>query len=190
MPRIINKACVIAVFVASVSCKKTETKIQQKPTESVSLTDEKPVNKQQQLVYKKFSGAWFDIEYPANFKAENSLKSSTSEDGFDSALFTSPDGKVQFYVFSPQWSGNPADIKVTPGEKIIEASQEKNNGVYVKRWTVAANDGSYSRSYEETSETLGSINKIFGIKYASKSDLESYRDEYLHFKNSLEQYAD
>ena len=140
--------------------------------------------------YKTFKGAWFEIEYPSDFKAKNSLKSSTNSEGFDSAIFTSPDGKVQFYIFSPQWSGKATDIKVKKGESITETSQQKENRIFVKRWTVAANDGSYFRSYEETSETLGNINKVFGIKYTSKSDLEQYREQYLHFKNSLVQYAD
>ena len=52
---------------------------------------------------KTFQGAWFEVKYPQDFKAKGSLASETS-DGFDSAIFTSPDGTVSFYVYSPQWS--------------------------------------------------------------------------------------
>ncbi len=176
------------------SCKKNEVQKTQNRTDSVlqntGTVPSKTPDRQNSTEYKKFSGAWFDVEYPSTFKGENSLKSYTNSEGFDSAVFTSPDGKVQFYVFSPQWSGEPTDIKVKPGEHIFENSEEEKNGLLVKRWTVKANDGSYSRSYEETSEDVSHTNKVFGIKYASESDLENYRDEYLHFKNSLIQYGD
>ncbi|UOE42327.1 hypothetical protein MTP09_06745 [Chryseobacterium suipulveris] len=178
---------VVGLFIFT-SCQKTEA-VKEQNTEP-TRTEESLPPVQKPTTYKQFSGAWFDIEYPSNFKAENSQKSSTNSEGFDSAVFTSPDGKVQFYVFSPQWSGNPLDIKVTSCEKIIETSQQKENDIFVKRWTVAADDGTYFRSYEETAETLSNINKVFGIKYASKADLEKYREEYLHFKKSLKQYAD
>lgn len=85
------------------------------------------------LTYSTYKGAWFDIEYPASFKVENSLKSSTSSEGFDSAFFTSPDGKVQFYIFSPQWSGKPGDIKIQENEKMLETKAETQNGIFYKK---------------------------------------------------------
>ena len=144
----------------------------------------------QDFSYKKYKGAWFDIEYPSTFKVGNSLKSATNVDGFDSATFTSPDGKVQFYVFSPQWSGEAIDILLKPSEIQLESSSKIQNGLQIKRWTVKARNGSYFRSYEATSETESNINKVFGIKYGSKEDLDMYKESYLHFKNSLQQYAD
>ena len=181
----------LSAFLLIISCTKTsETKnleVLGKKIDSSQKVDIPASPQKTPPTYKKFKGAWFDIEYPDTFKAENSLRSSTNS---DSAIFTSADGKVQFYVFSPQWSGEPTDIKVKAGEKISATSEEKKNGLFVKRWTVEANDGSYSRAYEETSENVSHTNKVFGIKYASKADLERYREEYLHFKNSLIQYAD
>ena len=194
MRKIINNIVQLSLLLIVVSCQKNEGKETFEKPYSVQVQNktERPeiIKPRTNTIFKKFSGAWFDIEYPADFKAENSLKSSTGSEGFDSAIFTSPDGKVQFYVFSPQWSGDPIDIKVKAGERITETAEEKENGLFVKRWTVQANDGSYSRSYEETSETKSNVNKVFGIKYVSEADLENYRSEYLHFKNSLEQYAD
>lgn len=184
----------LSVFLLIISCTKTsETKnleVLGKKIDSNQKVDIPTSPQRTPRTYKKFKGAWFDIEYPDTFKAENSLRSYTNSEGFDSAIFTSADGKVQFYVFSPQWSGEPTDIKVKAGEKISATSEEKKNGLFVKRWTVEANDGSYSRAYEETSENVSHTNKVFGIKYASKADLERYREEYLHFKNSLTQFAD
>lgn len=197
MQRITRSALILGGALSLFGCKKeVENKpntVDPKTDSAVMQNDSTAVSENPtdvKISYKKFSGAWFDIEYPSTFTAENSLKSYTNSEDFDSAVFTSPDGKVQFYVFSPQWSGEPTDIKIKPGEKIIETNEELQNGPLVKRWTVEANDGSYSRSYEETSETQSNINKVFGIKYASKADRDKYQKEYLHFKNSLVQYAD
>ncbi len=142
-----------------------------------------------ELIFKKYSGAWFTVDFPHNFSVNPSLQSATSTEGYDSAMFTSPDGKVQFYIFSPQWSGIATDIAVQSGEKQAVYTTGIENGLTVERWTIKADNGAYFRSYEATSET-GGINKIFGIQYSSPEDLENYRSEYLHFKNSLQQYAD
>ncbi len=198
MQKTINRIFGVLVVFSLVGCQKNEVKNTQNSSDSlvineVSDTAKTATNSTETKVpatYKKFSGAWFEVEYPETFSADNSLKSYTNSEGFDSAVFTSPDGKVQFYIFSPQWSGKPTDIKVMPGERIKETSEEKKNGLFVKRYTVEANDGSYSRAYEETSENVSHTNKVFGIKYASKADLKRYREEYLHFKNSLIQFAD
>ncbi|AZI20059.1 hypothetical protein [Chryseobacterium taklimakanense] len=183
-------------FIIIFSCKKNETTDVKSKTDTIEMMQDSAVNehkgREEKTVstYSTYKGAWFDIEYPAIFKVENSLKSSTSSEGFDSVFFTSPDGKVQFYIFSPQWSGKPGDIKIQENEKMLETKAETQNGIFINRWTVAAKDGSYFRSFEESSEIEGKINKVFGIKYASKEDLERYREEYLHFKNSLKQFAD
>lgn len=191
-----NKLVLFFSFIVVFSCKKTEHSDVKSKVDTIetatdsAMNDNKASDEKASLTYSIYKGAWFDIEYPANFKVENSLKSSTSSEGFDSAFFTSPDGKVQFYIFSPQWNGKPGDIKIQENEKMLETKAETQNGIFIKRWTVAAKDGSYFRSYEESSEIEGQINKIFGIKYASNEDLERYRNEYLHFENSLKQYAD
>lgn len=191
-----NKFVLLFSFIIIFSCKKSEhsdvkSKVDTIETATDSAANDRKASEEKSAsTYSTYKGAWFDIEYPANFKVENSLKSSTNSEGFDSAFFTSPDGKVQFYIFSPQWSGKPDDIKIEENEKMLETKVENKNGIFINRSTVAAKDGSYFRSYEESSEMEGQINKVFGIKYASKEDLERYREEYLHFKNSLKQYAD
>lgn len=149
-----------------------------------------PSENQEVIQYAKYKGAWFEIEYPKNFTVKNSQKSSTRVDAFDSALFSSPDGKVQFYVFSPQWSGEAKDIALKASETQTPPTTQIENGLEVKRWTIQAKDGSYLRSYESSSETGSKINKVFGIHYSTEKDLEVYRSQYLHFKNSLEQFAD
>ncbi|MBH1959501.1 MAG: hypothetical protein I8H68_05275 [Flavobacteriia bacterium] len=154
----------------------------------IEVTDKKAPGDSKNV--KKYKGAWFEIDYPSSFKAVNSLASSTSVEGYDSALFTAPDGKVQFYVFSPQWSGLPTDIELQPHETLVDSASAVQNGLEVERWTIKAKDGSYFRSYESTSETASKINKVFGIKYSSTRDLEQYRETYLMFKKSLEQFAD
>lgn len=141
MQKTINRIFGVLVVFSLVGCQKNEVKNTQNSSDSlvineVSDTAKTATNSTETKVpatYKKFSGAWFEVEYPETFSADNSLKSYTNSEGFDSAVFTSPDGKVQFYIFSPQWSGEPTDIKVMPGERIKETSEEKKNGLFVKR---------------------------------------------------------
>jgi hypothetical protein len=142
---------------------------------------------------KTFSGAWFDIKYPAKFKAKASMKSASSSTGCESATFTSPDNSVQFYVFSPQWNGDATDIALKKNEKII-SSQIDTTGERreqtIKIWTIAANDSSYSRSYQEKENLELNVKYVVGIKYKDKASYEKYKKQYLAFKGSLIQYGD
>lgn len=158
------------------------------PTEITSDSSEKTV--QAATTYKKYEGAWFTVEYPEGFIAEDLLKSSTNDKGYDSAWFTSPDGKVRFYVYSPQWNGNPSDIQLLSSEKLVDEKTETSGASQIKRWTVADNGGKYFRSHEQTTNTLQNKTRIFGIQYKDEAALNQYRDNYLHFKNSLQQFAD
>ncbi|MBW8360505.1 MAG: hypothetical protein K0M63_11985 [Weeksellaceae bacterium] len=194
MLKTIKGISTVSAVVLMTHCTKTEK--QNMETAQQDTVQVKEVNARAETpkdslkkVYLRFSGAWFQIEYPGNFTVQPSLRSTTSKEGFDSATFTSPDGKVQFYIFSPQWSGEATDIALKASEKQTDDTSATENGLLVKRWTIQAKDGSYFRSYESSKET-GGVNKVFGIRYASADDLKRYRPEYLHFKNSLEQYAD
>ncbi len=140
--------------------------------------------------YKRFEGAWFYIDYPADFTALPLLKSLTSSEGYDSALFTSPDGKIKFYVFSPQWSGNPSEINLKGNEKIINSTASYGeDSMLIKHWTIEAHDKSYRRSYQET-KLIHNVNWIIGIEYSDSAQYNQYKNEYIHFKNSLLQFAD
>lgn len=183
----------LSILIGLLSCQKdipNTAKMNPKTGEIIDRSVNMPSENPKLLEYEKYKGAWFDIEYPKNFTVKNSQKSSTRVDGFDSAIFSSSDGKVQFYVFSPQWSGNPKDISLKSSETQIPVTTQIENGLEVKRWTIKSKDGSYSRSYESTSETDSKINKVFGIHYSNEKDLAEYRNQYLHFKNSLQQFAD
>lgn len=140
---------------------------------------------------KRFNGAWFDISYPASFTATPSLRSTTSKEGFESVFFTSPDGEVIFYVFSPQWGGEPTDIDLKKGELLISQDSSANEDLQreVKHWTIEATDKSYRRSYEETIMDQH-INWVLGIQYKNEAAYKKYQQQYLAFKKSLLQYAD
>jgi len=138
---------------------------------------------------KLFNGGWFDIQYPSNFIAKGSLKSKTA-DGFESAIFKSPDNLVEFYVFSPQWNGEANDILLTSNEKISSSKFEVNGEIETKWWTISAKDGSYQRSYQQKINKSQNTNWIIGIKYKNSLALEKYKKEYAFFKKTLNQYAD
>lgn len=140
---------------------------------------------------KTFKGGFFEIKYPAAFTAKGSLVSETAGDGsFDSAFFTSPDGDVEFYVFSPQWSGSADDIEVQPNEIKGKEEYTKGKNTVIIRYTITAKNGSYARSYQETRNRIEKTTTIIGIKYKNMKAYNKYKKEYLAFKASLVQFAD
>jgi hypothetical protein len=138
---------------------------------------------------KTYKGGWFDINYPSNFLAIGSLKSTTS-DGFDSAIFKSPDNLVEFYIFSPQWNGEATDILLNNKEKLSSSKSQINGYEETKWWTITSSNGSYSRSYQQKFNDSQNTKWIIGIKYKNSSALEKYKKKYALFKSSLKQYAD
>lgn len=138
------------------------------------------------LTYK---GAWFEIKYPSSFRVRPSQRSSSAT-GFESAFFTAPDGSVEFYVFSPQWNGQPRDIEIKASEVLVSQNSERRGNKTVRRVTVKARDNSYSRSFEDTEDSATNTRKVFGIKYRDQSAYSRYRQTYLTFKQSLTQLAD
>lgn len=142
--------------------------------------------------WKSYTGAWFKISYPPGFRVRPSLKSLTT-DGYDSAFFKSPDGKVEFYIFSPQWNGEPKDIVLLPKtERIISTKTRIVDNEISHRtviWTtIKAKNGSYQRSLEDTVDETARW--VFGIKYTDANALKRYANMYRKFKESLVQYAD
>lgn len=137
-----------------------------------------------------YQGAWFTIAYPDGFAAIPGLASTTS-DGHDSARFREPSGRVEFYVYSPQAGGVASDIAANPATETEVATDEKRGAAGTVRWTTfAAKDGSYMRSVEETKSADGLQDKVFAITYRTPADLAAFRDAYLTFKESLQQYQD
>lgn len=140
---------------------------------------------------KKYEGAWFEIMYPADFRAEPSLKSTTNTEGFDSVLFLSPSSEVSFYVFSPQWSGEPSDVLLNEAtEKQVSVGEVEKNGAKGSLITIEAKDGSYFRIYEDFNDKENNTRHVLGIRYKDQKALEQYKDMYEQFKASLVQFAD
>jgi hypothetical protein len=140
--------------------------------------------------WRVYKGAWFEIKYPATFEI-HPLQRSSSGQGYDSVFFTAPDASVQFYVFSPQWNGEPGDVAINSrNEVLVSQSTERKGSKTVRRVTVKARDGSYSRSFEDTEDEATNTRKVFGIKYRNEIAYSRYRQTYLTFKQSLRQFAD
>ncbi|RIY36336.1 hypothetical protein CKY20_07580 [Capnocytophaga canis] len=138
-----------------------------------------------------YKGAWFEVKYTTEFTAKGSIASKTSESrNFDSAFFYSPDGEVEFYVFSPQWSGEATDIALQPNEKEVSREVKKGKKLTVTHWTIAEKKHSYTRSYQQTHNNLENTTWIVGVKYKSIKSYNKYKKEYVAFKKSLVQFAD
>jgi hypothetical protein len=145
----------------------------------------------QRTGWRVYKGAWFEIKYPAGFKARASLESISFDGKHDSAVFTAADGSVEFYVFAPQWNGKPTDIEIDPSnEEYVAQHAEKKGTINVRRVTIKAKDGSYTRAFEDTENTDLNIRRVFGFKYKNQAAYAKYRGQYLTFKNSLQQFSD
>jgi hypothetical protein len=137
-----------------------------------------------------YRGAWFEIKYPAGFMVRESMPSATSNKGYDSVFFASPDGLVEFYVYSPQWSGEPSDILPDPATEVItDRKEQRGKDRTVVFTTLRAKDGGYWRSLADTM-TDNNTRTVFGYRYKDGAALKMYRPDYLTFKKSLVQYAD
>ncbi len=136
--------------------------------------------------WSTYHGAWFEIQYPGDFIVLPSIKSNGEKKLFDSVFFQSPDGAVEFYVYSPQWGGRPKDIEINKAKEFYVAREEKTNGGVTNRWfTIAAKDASYLRSYINVCNTDLNTRRVFGIKYRDQQIYEKYKDRYIRFKSSL-----
>ena len=141
--------------------------------------------------WRTYKGAWFEIRYPATFKARPSLASISFDGQYDSAVFTAADGSAEFYVFAPQWNGKPTDIELDPGkEDYVSQDEEQKGTIKVRRVTIKAKDGSYTRAFEDTENTDLNIRRVFGFKYRNRMTYDKYRSQYLTFKRSLQQFSD
>lgn len=140
-----------------------------------------------------YKGAWFEIKYPADFKVR-ALDAAKPKES-NAATFSSPDGGMEFYIFSPQWGGEAPGIALDPGSEVeTNRKSEKGkssgvDGVYTWR-TISAKDKSYTRVLQDFLATDGSIHWVIGMKYKSEAALHKYQPQYAKFKASLRQLAD
>ena len=141
--------------------------------------------------WRTYRGAWFEIRYPATFKARPSLKSISFDGKYDSAIFIAPDSSAEFYVFAPQWNGDPRDIEIDPGREEYDSQHSERKGtINLRRVTIRAKDNSYWRSFEDTENTDLNIRRVFGFKYRDQATYNRYKKDYLAFKRSLAQFSD
>ena len=141
--------------------------------------------------WKLYRGAWFEIACPPGFTPRPSKKSATAETGHDSAFFLSPDRLVEFYVFSPQWGGEPEDILLDPAtETVVSRKRDRRRGRTTEWVEIRAKNGAYLRAYADTVDETLNTRKTFGIRYRDAGAYRRYREAYLAFKESLVQFAD
>ena len=138
--------------------------------------------------WKTYKGAWFAVKYPAGFTV---TKREANGAGFDGASFTSPDGRVEFYVFSPQWWGkDPVWTQLKAGEKLVDTKTEGKGNSGAKWVTLSGPKGAYERSYLVKYNKTLNTRHVFGYKYRNRAAYNAYKADYARFKGSLVQYAD
>jgi hypothetical protein len=134
---------------------------------------------------KKFTGNFFEIRYPASFK----MKDCPVPAQCDAVSFLSPDKTVAFFIFSPQWNGDPG-MEATSSEKEDNRKVTEKNGVTITEVTLSAKNGSYSRSFIDYENKELNTRHTFCVKYKNMSAYNKYKKQYLAFKASLVQFAD
>lgn len=141
--------------------------------------------------WKEFQGEFFTVSYPPGFKAREGIRRSPASKLPDSAFFESSDGAVEFYVYSPQWNGEPKDIEVdSEKEKETSSKTTQKGDSRIREVDISAKDGSYERSFLDVTDTALNTRKVFGIRYRDDKALKKHRPAYLKFKESLQQFAD
>ncbi len=140
-----------------------------------------------------FRGSYFEIKYPKDFTARP-LDAKIAKEA-NAATFTSPDGAMAFYIYSPQWGGDPPNIALDASKEVEvsrKADKGKSSGVEGKyTWiTIAAIDKSYTRIYQDFLANDQSIHWVIGMKYKSDAVLQQYKTQYAAFKASLKQLGD
>lgn len=139
---------------------------------------------------KVFKGAFFEIEYPKDFTVKPSIKSNIPKK-YDSAFFISPDKKVKFYVFSPQWTGDATDILIDPKTEIEKDKKSENAGNKKQIWfSYKSKSSENTRSFHEILNDDGPTQLIFGIEYENQATYDKHKQSYLNFKKSIKQFAD
>jgi len=135
-----------------------------------------------------YAGAFFEIQYPEGFTVGAQERSLSSPDSFDGASFVSPDGQVEFYVFSPQWSGQSAWINPRAGEKVVEDRNETQGEETIRHVTLEGPKG--RRSYKLVRNQTDHTMHILGISYRNPEALERYAVDWERFRGTLRQFAD
>ncbi len=157
--------------------------------ESRSLV-ERPSAELRAAEWPTYRGGWFEIDYPAEYDVRPSLPSSSAA-GYDSVFFEAPDRSVSLYVCSPQWSREPSDILVdTETETLMDSERREIADGLVRRYVIAARDGSYERLYEETELYDGTIRWVVGLRYPDAAARDQVWPLYKRFTGSLQQLAD
>ena len=151
------------------------------------------INAQPEANAATYRGAYFEVQYPAAFKA-SPLEGAKPRES-KGATFTSPDGTMTFYLFSPQWAGEAPGIALDASRE-TEISRKsdagKSSGVAgTYTWTtIAAKDKSYTRTYQDFLASDGSIHWVIGMKYRDDTALQKHKEAYGRFKASLRQFGD
>jgi len=143
--------------------------------------------------WPEYRGKSFKVSHPPGWKTQP-LEARTAKES-DAATFTSPDGAMQLYIFSPQWGGTAPGIALDAAKETETAKKSepgKSSGVAgMFTWqTIAAKDKSYTRTYQTFKGKDEPIHWVIGMKYKDDTALAKYRADYARFKGSLEQYAD
>lgn len=140
--------------------------------------------------WKLYQGAWFSIAYPGDFEPRPSLAADEG-DSFDSAFFVATDGKVSFYVLSPQWRRAADDIVLLPArESRLEQYERMQEGFLMRASLFAARDGSYERLVESYVSTDQTVSWTFQFRYPGEHERKKYLPLYERFKASLKQFSD
>lgn len=162
----------------------------------IDLNETDELEEKEEVELSVFKGNWFDISYPSNFNSRPTQPLVEAEDysfiETDEAFFLSPDEQVEFFVYSPQWGGNPLNYLELAENEEPESEKTTVDEIdpsIISKWvTYKDKNDQYFRSYY--SKETESTHLVFGIKYSDQASYDFYKEDYTAFKKSLIQYAD
>ncbi len=154
--------------------------------------------------WKSYDKDFFAIMHPANFSLAYSFnlvegkKDDPELEESNTAYFVSPDKTVAFYVYSPQWSGEPSALVAGDNETGSQTADlsylcpaDKNSFDENASSTLHVfKTNTYTREvFDVAHEQLGT-RRTFAIEYRSEADRARYWQQFLLFTIGLTQYAD
>jgi hypothetical protein len=143
-------------------------------------------------VWKRYNGPWFRVYAPLGWKVTSKAKLPSP----DSAIFTSPDGRACFTLYSPIWNGDPPEIhRDTKREILVSHRQqmsvdEMKNTIRQNWFTYRTTDGRWTRSVSDHENATLNTRLTFGFAYRDQQAFKRYQPLFVKFKKSVEQFSD
>ncbi len=130
--------------------------------------------------WKKYKGAWFEVDFPETLTPTPSLNPAS---GTESVFFQSEDKTMDFYAAVTKRREAPKDIRFDSTADSLLLKKERRQGDWIKCF---ARDRSHIRIYDENFGKKG--NSVLGFRFYNwvihgnnVQDYERFKNSFVHF---------